>query len=53
YLTPHQEVDIEKGLEIMHEDELLEITPKSVRLRKRYLTKTDRDKAMRKARGLE
>ena len=53
YLTPHQEVDIEKGLEIMNYDELLEITPKSVRLRKRYLTKTDRDKSMRKARGLE
>ncbi|MFA6463494.1 MAG: translational GTPase TypA [Candidatus Paceibacterota bacterium] len=53
YLTPHQEIDIEKGLEIIHDDELLEITPKSVRLRKRYLTKTDRDKAMRKARGLD
>lgn len=53
YLTPHQEVDIERGLEIMHDDELLEITPKSVRLRKRYLTKIDRDRAMRKAKGLE
>jgi GTP-binding protein len=53
YLTPHQEIDIEKGLEIMHDDELLEITPKSVRLRKRYLTKLDRDRAGRRARGLE
>ena len=53
YLTPPQEIDIEKGLEIMQDDEYLEITPKNVRLRKKYLTKTDRDRAMRKERGLE
>jgi len=29
---------IESGLEIMAEDEYLEVTPKSVRLRKKYLT---------------
>ncbi len=48
YLTPHLKIEIENGLEIMQEDELLEITPSSVRLRKRYLTKIDRDRAMRK-----
>lgn len=53
YLTPPQEIDIEKGLEIMQDDEYLEITPKSVRIRKKYLTKTDRDRASRKERGLE
>ncbi len=53
YLTPHLEIDIERGLEVMQDDELLEITPKSVRLRKRFLTKTARDKAGRRDKGLE
>ncbi|MDD4988834.1 MAG: translational GTPase TypA [Candidatus Pacebacteria bacterium] len=35
YLTPPVKVSIERGLEIMNEDEYLEITPKSVRLRKK------------------
>ena len=33
-LTPHYELTIERGLEVMADDEYLEITPKSVRLRK-------------------
>lgn len=44
-LTPPLAVTIERGLEIMAEDEYLEITPKSARLRKQYLTKSDREKA--------
>lgn len=48
YLTPALKLDIERGLEVMQEDEYLEITPGNVRLRKKYLTKTDRDRAMRK-----
>lgn len=47
YLTPPKEVTIETGLEIMAGDEYLEITPKSVRLRKRELTETDRSRARR------
>ena len=47
-LTPPYELDIEKGLELMREDEYLEITPTSVRLRKKFLTSTDRAKAKRK-----
>jgi len=47
YLVPPYKLDIEKGLEIMGEDEYLEITPKSVRLRKKFLTKTLRDKNKR------
>ena len=47
YLTPAWELTIERGLEIMHEDEYLEICPKSVRLRKKFLTDTDRAKAKR------
>ncbi|RJQ28797.1 translational GTPase TypA [Candidatus Parcubacteria bacterium] len=44
-LTPPFGLTIERGLEIMAEDEYLEITPKSVRLRKQFLTKADRAKA--------
>ncbi|MEF3692438.1 MAG: translational GTPase TypA [Candidatus Moraniibacteriota bacterium] len=47
-LIPPIEITIEKGLEIMAEDEYLEITPKSVRLRKQFLKETDRVKAGRK-----
>jgi GTP-binding protein len=53
YLTPPQEIDIEKGLELMQEDEYLEVTPTSARLRKKGLTKTDRDRIARKEKGLE
>ena len=47
-LTPAWKIDVEKGLETMREDEYLEITPLSVRLRKKFLTDTDRAKARRK-----
>lgn len=47
-LVPPIEVTIEKGLEIMASDEYLEITPKSVRLRKHFLTEADRVRASRK-----
>jgi GTP-binding protein len=46
-LVPHYELTIERGLELMREDEYLEVTPKSVRLRKRFLTELDRAKAKR------
>jgi GTP-binding protein len=44
YLNPALEVSIERGLEIMSDDEYLEITPVSVRLRKKGLTRADRDR---------
>lgn len=47
YLTPPTPVTIERGLEIMQDDEYLEITPKSVRLRKQFLTEAERSKAKR------
>ncbi len=43
-LIPPFTLTIERGLEIMHESDYLEITPESVRLRKQYLKKSDRDK---------
>ena len=46
-LFPAFELSIERGLEIMTDDEYLEITPKSVRLRKQALTENDRAKSRR------
>lgn len=46
-LTPPFLLTIERGLEVMQEDEYLEITPTSVRLRKQNLKKTDRTRAHR------
>ena len=47
-LVPPHAVGIENGLEIMTEDEYLEITPKSVRLRKQHLSEAERSKNKRK-----
>ncbi len=49
YLTPAYKLDIERAMEIMGEDEYIEITPDSVRLRKILLTQQERSKAQRKA----
>ncbi len=46
-LTPPFILSIERGLETMAEDEYLEVTPQSVRLRKKYLTENDRKRAGR------
>ncbi len=46
-LVPTFDLTIERGLEIMADDEYLEITPKSVRLRKQFLTQNDRAKSRR------
>ncbi len=46
-LVPPYTLTIERGLEVMTEDEFLEITPQSVRLRKQYLTENDRIKSKR------
>ncbi|KND49322.1 MAG: GTP-binding protein TypA/BipA [Parcubacteria bacterium C7867-008] len=43
-LVPAYELSIERGLEVMAEDEYLEITPESVRLRKQHLTESARAK---------
>lgn len=46
-LVPPLKMTLERGMEVMGEDEYLEITPKSIRLRKKYLTENDRIKARR------
>ncbi len=43
-VKPPFTLSIERGLETMADDEYLEITPKSVRLRKKYLTEQERSK---------
>lgn len=43
-VKPPFKLSIERGLEIMADDEFLEITPKNVRLRKKLLTELDRSK---------
>ncbi len=46
-LTPPTELTLEKGLRIMSDDEYLEVTPGSVRLRKQFLKESDRIKIKR------
>ncbi|HOZ53160.1 MAG TPA: translational GTPase TypA [bacterium] len=46
-LTPPVELTLENGLSIMNDDEYLEVTPKSIRLRKKYLTEIERNRAKR------
>lgn len=46
-LIPPRKLSIEMGLEVMDDDEYLEITPKSVRLRKIRLSENDRNKSKR------
>ncbi len=47
-LTPPLEMTLERGMSVMSDDEYLEITPKSVRLRKKYLTEVERVREKRK-----
>jgi len=47
FLVPAFKLDIERAMEVMNEDEYVEITPKSVRLRKVLLTQQARSKAQR------
>jgi len=42
HLTPPREMTLEFALEFIEDDELVEITPKYIRLRKRYLTNNER-----------
>jgi GTP-binding protein len=47
YLAPPYKLSIERAMEVMNGDEYIEITPSIVRLRKKFLTKQDHDKALR------
>ncbi len=43
-LTPPDQLSLEQCLEFISDDELVEVTPQSIRLRKKMLTKGERDK---------
>jgi len=43
-LTPPRPLTLESAIEFIGSDELVEVTPTSIRLRKRLLTKTDRER---------
>jgi len=47
-LIPPMKITLERGLEVMAEDEYMEVTPLSVRIRKQYLKDIDRIRASRK-----
>lgn len=47
-LTPPITFTLEEALEYIEDDELVEVTPESIRLRKRLLSATDRKKAAKK-----
>jgi GTP-binding protein len=48
-LTPPVRFTLEQALQFIEDDELVEITPKSIRLRKRHLKEQDRRRAARQA----
>ena len=50
-LTPPKILTLESAIEFIAEDELIEVTPKSIRLRKRILNTESRLKAEARARG--
>jgi GTP-binding protein len=48
-LTPATKFTLEQALDFIDDDELVEVTPKEIRLRKKHLTENDRKKASRGA----
>ncbi len=49
-LEPPREITLELALEYIEDDELIEVTPETIRLRKRALAAIERKKAARRAR---
>lgn len=48
-LVPPIQITLESAVEFISDDELVEITPKSIRLRKRYLKEHERKRSSREA----
>jgi GTP-binding protein len=46
-LTPPVKFSLEQALEFIDDDELVEVTPKTIRLRKKLLSENDRKRASR------
>ena len=47
-LTPSRQMSLDEAVEYLSEDELLEITPESYRIRKKILNTDERGKAVKK-----
>ena len=47
HLVPPIEMSLEKVIEFIQDDELVEVTPKSIRLRKKILNTKERERAAR------
>ncbi|MGB0715173.1 MAG: translational GTPase TypA, partial [Phycisphaerae bacterium] len=50
-LKPPREITLEYALEFIADDELVEVTPEAIRLRKRLLSETDRKRQVRAAKS--
>ncbi|MBY5923295.1 translational GTPase TypA [Ferrimonas balearica] len=48
-LTPPIQLTLERALEFIDDDELVEVTPESIRIRKKMLTESDRKRASRES----
>jgi GTP-binding protein len=48
-LTPPVKLTLEFAIEFIEDDELVEVTPRTIRIRKRYLTENERRRAVRAA----
>jgi GTP-binding protein len=48
-LVPPIQITLESAIEFIADDELVEITPRSIRIRKRFLSEHDRKRASRAA----
>ncbi|WP_394129241.1 translational GTPase TypA [Shewanella maritima] len=48
-LTPHIQMTLEQALEFIDDDELVEVTPENIRVRKKLLTESDRKRASRES----
>ncbi|GAA0205556.1 translational GTPase TypA [Kangiella japonica] len=50
-LSPPVKLTLEQALEFINDDELVEVTPESIRIRKRHLTESERKRASRPPKG--
>jgi GTP-binding protein len=52
-LTPPRQMSLDESIEYLAEDDLLEVTPVAIRIRKRVLDSEERGKLVKKAKELE
>ncbi len=50
-LTPHVNMSLEQALEFIDDDELVEVTPENIRVRKKFLTENERKRNARPAKA--